>query len=85
MATPPEWEKLVSELETQAPAVRTSESAKILKSKVQEAITEAESNSAPTCVIDRLDLLMMVLTESSRENVCTNTRCPHYEKKCRMR
>jgi hypothetical protein len=85
MPTLLEWEKLVAELEVQAMATRTSESAKTLKSKVQEAMTLAESNSAPPGIIDRMDLLMLVLTESSRENVCTNTTCPHYDKKCRMR
>ena len=73
MTTPLEWEKLVDELESQALAVGTSEGAKTLKSKVQEAMTEAEINSAPSAIIDRLDLLVLALTESSRENVCTNT------------
>ena len=59
MTTPLEWEKLVAELESQALAVRTSEGAKMLKSEVQEAITGAESNSALTGIIDRLDLFMM--------------------------
>jgi L-lactate utilization protein LutC len=85
MTTPLEWEKLVAELESLALAARTSESAKAIKSRAQEAITEAESNSAPSEIINRLDLLMLTLTESSRENVCTNTRCPHYDKKCKMR
>ena len=85
MTEPLEWEKLVAELESLALDVRTSESAKALKSRVQEAMTEADGNSAPCSIIDRLDLLMLTLTESSRENVCTNTRCPHYDKKCRMR
>jgi hypothetical protein len=85
MTTPQEWEKLVAELEFQARDVRTSEGARILKSRVQEALASAEGNSAPSGIIDSLDLLMLVLTESSRENVCTNTRCPHYDKKCRMR
>ena len=39
MTTPLEWEKLIAELESQARAVRTSEGAKTIKSKVQEAIT----------------------------------------------
>jgi ABC-type hemin transport system substrate-binding protein len=85
MTKPLEWEKLVAELESLALAARTSESAKALKSRVQEAMAEAESNSAPCGIIDRLDLLILALTESSRENVCTNTRCPHYDKKCKMR
>ena len=85
MTTPLEWEKLVAELESLALAARTSESAKALKSRVQEAMTKADGNSAPCGIIDRLDMLMLTLTELSRENVCTNTRCPHYDKKCRMR
>jgi hypothetical protein len=85
MTTPLEWEKLVAELESQALAVRTSESAKTLKSKVEETMNGAECNSAPSDIVDRLDLLILALTESSRENVCTNTKCPHYSKKCRMR
>lgn len=40
MTTPLEWEKLVAELESQALSVGTSEGAKTLKSKVQEAMTE---------------------------------------------
>lgn len=45
----------------------------------------AESKYTPFGIIDRLDLLVLALTELSRENVCTNTRCPHYDKKRRMR
>lgn len=85
MNTPLEWENLVADLESQARTVRTSEGAKTIKSKVQETLNWAEIASAPSGIIDRLDLLMLDLTESSRENVCTNTRCPHYDKKCRMR
>ena len=82
MSTPLEWEKLLAELEVQALATRTSESAKTLKSKVQEAMTLAESNSAPPGIIDRMDLLMLVLTESSRENVCTNTNSDKRGQRC---
>ena len=39
--------KLVAELEFQSLEIRTSEGAKMLKSKVHDAITGAESNSAP--------------------------------------
>lgn len=81
MIGPIDWEKIVAELESRALAIKTSESAKTLKSEVQEAITEAENNSVSSGIIDRLDQLMMAVTELSRENVCTNTRCPHYDKK----
>ena len=45
--------KLVAELEFQSLEIRTSEGAKMLKSKVHEAMTEAESNTAPCVIIDR--------------------------------
>ena len=46
---------------------------------------ERESSSIGAEIIDRLDLMLMTLTEAAKENVCTNTKCPHYDKKCRMR
>ena len=80
-----EWEMLAVELESQARTVRAGEGARILKDKVEETISMAENGSAPTDIMDRLDLLLMNLTEKSRDNICTNTKCPHYNKKCRMR
>ena len=53
--------------------------------KVAIALSEAEAASADTSLIDRLDMMQMVLTEAAKENVCTNTKCPHYNKKCKMR
>jgi uncharacterized protein YigA (DUF484 family) len=57
-----------------------------LKSTVEEALSLAESDiAADPQILSRLDHLLIVLTEAARENVCTNTKCPHYSKKCRMR
>jgi hypothetical protein len=53
--------------------------------KVALALSEAEAASADASLIDRLDMMQMVLTKAAKENVCTNTKCPHYNKKCRMR
>jgi hypothetical protein len=53
--------------------------------KVEKALSEAEAASADASLIDRLDMMQMVLTEAAKENVCTNTKCPHYNKKCKMR
>ena len=53
--------------------------------KVSEALSEAEAASADASLIDRLDMMQMVLTEAAKENVCTNTKCQHYNKKCKMR
>jgi len=53
--------------------------------KVARALSEAEAASADASLIDRLDMMQMVLTEAAKENVCTNTKCQHYNKKCKMR
>ena len=73
----------VHELEIQAGSLK-GEKAKALKDTVAEALSKAESDQASSDLIDRLDSLLMTLTEASRE-VCTNTKCPHYSKKCKMR
>ncbi len=76
-------EAMVRELEAQARSVK-GEKARVLKEKAERALAKAEAASASPELIDRLDGLLMVLTEASRD-VCTNTKCPHYNKKCRMR
>lgn len=76
-------EAMVRELEAQARSAM-GEKARKLKESVETALAEAESSHANSDLIDRLDGLLLVLTEASRD-VCTNTKCPHYNKKCRMR
>ncbi len=76
-----DFEKSVSDLESRA----KSENAAALKKEVEEALHIAEAAGADPEIIDRLDGLIIILTEASRENVCTNTKCPHYNRKCRMR
>jgi hypothetical protein len=56
-----------------------------LKNRVEKALQHAESVSADMAAINRLDMMLMVLTEKVKENVCTNQKCPHYNKKCKMR
>lgn len=75
------FEKLVSDLESRA----RSENAAAMKKEAEDALHNAEAAGAAPKIIDRLDDLIILLTEASRENVCTNTKCPHYNKKCRMR
>jgi uncharacterized protein YcbK (DUF882 family) len=53
--------------------------------KVTNALVAAEAASVDASLIDHLDMMQMMLTEASKENICTNTKCPHYNKKCRMR
>ncbi|HSD58587.1 MAG TPA: hypothetical protein VLB04_10425 [Methanotrichaceae archaeon] len=74
---------LVRELEAQAGSAK-GEKARALKKIAEKALAEAESLHASPELIDRLDGLLMVLIEASRD-VCTNTLCPQYNKKCRMR
>jgi len=56
-----------------------------LKNRVEQALQHAESASADEEAVNRLDMMLMVLTEKAKENVCTNQKCPHYNKKCKMR
>lgn len=79
----PVSEKEVRELEDRA-AYLKGEKARALKEKVAETMAMAEAARSGAELIDRLDLLLLSLTEASRD-VCTNTRCPHYGKKCKMR
>ena len=56
-----------------------------LKNRVEEVLQHAESVSSDVEAVNRLDMMLMVLTEKAKENVCTNQKCPHYNKKCKMR
>lgn len=76
-------EKVVRELEAQAGSAK-GEKARVLKGTVEAALAKAEGSRASHEIIDRLDDLLVILTEASRD-VCSNTRCPHYNKKCKMR
>ena len=76
-------EKEVRDLENQASYLK-GEKARALKEKAASALARAEATSAGADLLDRLDMLLVNLTEASRD-VCTNTRCPHYGKKCKMR
>jgi hypothetical protein len=74
--------RLIADLESSA---NNTENLRLLKEKVEHTLDWAEANSAPMDLLIRLDDLLLKLTEASRENVCTNTKCPFYNKKCRMR
>jgi hypothetical protein len=78
------WELLVADLESQARTVRAGEGARVLKVRVEDVMSRAENDSASAEIVDRLDHLLIILTGGSRD-VCTNAKCPHYNKKCRMR
>jgi hypothetical protein len=76
-------EAMVRELEARAGSTK-GEKARDLKKVVENALAKAEGSHASPDLVDRLDSLLIVLTEASRD-VCTNTKCPHYNKKCKMR
>ena len=76
-------EKEVRELEDRA-AYLKGEKARPLKEEVAEFLARAQDAHVSAELIDRLDVLLLAVTEASRD-VCTNTRCPHYNKKCKMR
>jgi len=76
-------EREIRDLEDRASYIK-GEKAKVLKEEVEVAMARAEASELGSELIDRLDLLLLNLTEASRD-VCTNTRCPHYGKKCKMR
>jgi hypothetical protein len=79
------WDDIVEELESEAKLVGNHKDlARTLKSRVEDAISRADS-SAGDDILNRLDLLLISLTEASRESACTNAKCPHYGKKCKMR
>ena len=77
------WDGLLQDLEAQAKSPGKAK-AFALKVQVEKLMEEAEAVSAPSDVVDRLDGLLMTLTEAVRD-ACTNEKCPHYGKKCKMR
>jgi len=80
------WNDQMAEIEAEYARSRKERSRiSMLLAKVAQALSLAESNCPDAAVIDRLDMMQMVLTEEAKENVCTNTKCPHYHSKCKMR
>lgn len=83
---PVSWNELLAEIEAEYARSRKERSRiSILLAKVAQALSLAESNCPDAAVIDRLDMMQIALTEAAKENVCTNTKCPHYHSKCKMR
>lgn len=76
-------EREIRDLEDRASYIKGKKT-RVLKDEVEVAMARAEAAGLGPELIDRLDILLLNLTEASRD-VCTNTRCPHYGKKCKMR
>ena len=80
------WKALLDKLEADAgSALGERAQAKKLKGEVEKLLGMAEAEAADSKTIVRLDMLLIRLTEAAKENVCTNIKCPHYDKKCKMR
>ncbi|MEI8002848.1 MAG: hypothetical protein WCG94_00775 [Methanothrix sp.] len=80
------WNDRLAELEAEFAVSRQEKmQARNMLAKVAAALSQAEEASADIAVIDRLDMMQILLTEAVKDNVCTNTKCPHYNKKCKMR
>ena len=83
---PLNWNTLLEKLEAEAASSLGERGrANKLKAEVERLLAMAEAEAADSKTVDRLDMLLIRLTEALKENVCTNTRCPHYDKKCKMR
>ena len=76
-----EWLEVLSELEELARSSEGSVTAHSLLHRVEDL---ARREDVPPELEGRLDMLLMELTEAARD-VCTNTKCPHYGKRCKMR
>ncbi len=80
------WNDILADFEKEFASARKEKmhAAKMLR-EVGLYLAQAERTDAGADVIDRLDLMNMALTQAAKENVCSNTKCPHYNKKCKMR
>ncbi len=81
-----DWNAFLKDLEGELADIRKERTrASHLLQKAEVALRQAEQASAGEDVINRLDMMLLALTDAAKENVCTNTKCPHYSKKCKMR
>jgi len=80
------WKKIVSDFERDFTALHGDRMRSVeLRDRIGEIVSGPEfSNLAPD-LQERLDLLHVELVALTRENVCTNERCPHYHRDCKMR
>jgi len=56
-----------------------------LRDRIGEIVAGPEFRDLAPDLQEKLDLLHVELTALTRENVCTNEKCPHYKKSCKMR
>jgi hypothetical protein len=80
------WRKIVSDFEREFSSLHGDWMRSVeLRDRIGEIVSDAEFSDLAPDLQERLDLLHVELVALTRENVCTNERCPHYEKSCKMR
>jgi len=80
------WHKFVSDLEREAGSLHGDWMRTVaLRDRVGEIVAGPEFRDLSPDLQERLDGLLVELTAQTRENVCTNEKCPHYNKSCKMR
>jgi hypothetical protein len=80
------WRKIVSDFEREFGSLHGDWMRAVkLRDKIGEIVSVPEFRDLAPDLQERLDLLHVELVASTRENVCTNERCPHYHRDCKMR
>ena len=80
------WQKIVSDLEGEFSSLQGDWMRSVeLRDRIGEIVTGSDFPDLALDLQGRLDLLHVELVALTRENVCTNERCPHYNKSCKMR
>lgn len=83
---PLSWRKIVSDFEREARSLHGDWMRTVaLRDRVGEIASGPEFRDISPDLQERLDSLLVELTALTRENVCTNEKCPHYNKSCKMR
>lgn len=79
-------QKFVSDLEREFSSLQGDWMRSVeLRDRIGEIVTGSDFPDLPPDLQGRLDLLHVELVALTRENVCTNERCPYYKKSCKMR
>lgn len=80
------WRKIVSDFEREFSTLHGDWMQSVeLRDRIGGIVAGPEFRTLAPDLQERLDLLHVELTALTRENVCTNERCPHYKKSCKMR
>ncbi len=83
---PLSWHKSVFDLEQEAGSLHGDwMRAVALRDNIGEIVAGPEFCDLSPDLQERLDALLVELAAQTRDNVCTNEKCPHYNKNCKMR